>query len=230
MSKMKKSITRGKAYVVYVTVIAIIFAASSAIYFMHIGSGVSVQRTLSTLNLSDIEAIFPGGSYTALELNNTTSLASNLYSSNYISLSTSLFSSLNKSVNSTYPTQILSLVFLMNSTHSAENAVSTSLQSANLTSSLSGYGYINTYSTEYKAKNITTQIYLVRSVGVFNFTSQLNSTTLKYLNMPVYEYTLLFNYKNLFCDITVYAYTENLSDSQLLELPKVMLNKLALKT
>jgi len=224
MIKMEVSLNK-------ILILLIVFSISLILvwffHFLHVHSYVSTAQNLQNLNLSNVENIFSNVSYIEIEQNNITSIGSNAYKSGYISLSTSIFSSRNNSVYSTYPTQIVSLVFLMNSSVSAANALATTIKSSNMTFLLSGYIYNGTYSTDYMINGRTVKLYLIRSVGVFNFTSQLNSTTLKYLNMPVYEYTMLFNYSNLFCDIVAYAYTGNLSDREMFKLPEILLNKLA---
>ncbi len=187
-------------------VIAVAMAAI-AMHFYDIGVSV-----LTNITPADMAGLLPNSTYAPNMVNNITMFSGVLENEGYLESSTSSFQ-LNKTTVKA-PTLITSSVFMMSNATAAKEALGTLLLSNNANQSITGFYYNNTYASNASVGENRVHIYTVYSVAVFNTTlpiiEKLNNTgSNANENMPDFQYTTLFAYRNMIGTVVVNSYNNS---------------------
>ncbi|MEM0201864.1 MAG: hypothetical protein QXR73_01670, partial [Candidatus Micrarchaeaceae archaeon] len=194
--------------------------------FTHIVRFAAKHYVNINLIKTDLNYAVNSSLYTVIMVNKTTKMPEALQKAGYLESSVSLFNLTNAKDKTLDPGVITSAIYYMTNNTSAENALQSMLYSNNQNQSITGYTYKGSKILNYSFSGNMVNLYLVRSVALFNVTPSLLNLTEPYY-MPDYQYTTLFAYKNFTGTVVVNSYTPSAKYSNdSLQLAELIINKI----
>ena len=180
-------------------------------------------RALPTLNVTEVRAIANSPDYTVIYTEKNATFLQQLRGLGYVESSSSLFNFTGTLNNfTTFPKTIAIIVFLMDNSSSASEAVNSMIFSNNANQSVQWYMANNKSPSNYSQYG-NTKIYTVRSIAVFN-TSVIKSPNF-IMPLPDYQYTSIFSYGNLVGTVITDGYTNNLNNTISTKVAETLLSK-----
>ncbi|MGC8623380.1 MAG: hypothetical protein ACP5TK_01765 [Candidatus Micrarchaeia archaeon] len=225
-SKQKDRIARRMYIYIAIVVVVVALLAFIALQF----TKTPAQAKTAGVQISNLSEML-GASYMPIEVNNITHFSDVLQSEGYLYSSASVYELANSNLSYSYPSYVSFSVLYMDNHSAAENVTESFLADAYANESIRGYIYNNTVTSQYVVDGTDVKIYTIIMIALFN-SSQVKSllTSNATPNVPYYQYTGVFSYKNYSGTVVLNCYdTSGNYVNDTIKISQAILNELARK-